>query len=730
VILWSEGVLATDPVDGSSVWILKQRMFSENEKEANELLEEAVDNFSPRDVVDDKPLDQVDLDDIQNRFRAIREERAAQQERLREAEEVLRVARLEGAISQARDQGRVISTTESGAEIFDAQSIIQGDEETLGIIHTILPGVIDSAFGGLIEKVEEITEQDLRENRVFLAVIGGRIVGAIGYAIYDDLQMGSIKMVAVVKVLQNTGIGSALLDQAMRAFLKARDNGRINELRFASLDDAVYMTYFGNRGYRPKIEEGVLTLALAPEPAAVVERRIPVRGPEEVPPAAVEVKVGVAREEVAEVEEEAEAPEVTAEGLEKAGEVINRCFKTELAGSAEPQILIDNITKSRILADELDEITLEWIRSKGAIARIFNDLLIRSEKKFEFLKKIGAENIDMEDFLITRLKIIWLKRGQPDRAPPYSSREKVLKELRTMYPYEIFGQHDMASEEDYFETASGAVVTNKEKVVQGEGPYGNKYHVATIPDESGQEVEVLFGESGFAVVYLGYEANEDDSVVIKTVSDMEEKVALFREAAILQRLKEKGMRDGVVEMRDMGVFVPLDKNGNPEKDAEGNEATSYYMATTWAGASIKFILKDRADRGKAFSAFETKQFAVGILKVLNQLHNKGILHLDIKPANIFLKTIGITDEGEPIYDFSNPILGDFGTTLEVRDTAELKRIYERYGSYLYMPPESTAFAYHSARSDLYAFGWTLYETLMGAFPDNDDPYYYLHNPPE
>jgi serine/threonine protein kinase len=451
----------------------------------------------------------------------------------------------------------------------------------------------------------------------------------------------------------------------------------------------------------------------------------------------VEVRIEAEREEEVEVEveveveEEVEAPGVTAESLEKAAEVINRCFKAALPDSDEPWILVDSITRNQILADEVDEMTLEWMRSKGVIARAFRDLLMRgvARARFEFLKKMGAENIDMEKFLVTRLKMIWLERGQPDRAPPLSSHEEARRELRTMYPEDIFGQHDMKSEEDYFEATSGAVVTNNEKVVQGEAPYGNKYHVATRRDASGQEVEVSFGESGFAVVYIGYEADENDPVAIKTVYDTEEKIILLREAAMLERLEAEGM-EGIVEKRDVGVFVPLDEDGYPEEDADGNEVTSYYMATTWAGDSVEYILRTMAEQGKTFSAYEAKQFAIGFLKILSQLHAKGILHLDIKPDNIFLRPIGTTAAGEPIYDFSNPVLGDFGTALEVRDTASLRRMYERYGTYLYMPPESTSFEYYSARSDMYALGWTLYAAFMGAFPEHDDEYYYLNNPPQ
>ncbi len=100
---------------------------------------------------------------------------------------------------------------------------------------------------------------------------------------------------------------------------------------------------------------------------------------------------------------------------------------------------------------------------------------------------------------------------------------------------------------------------------------------------------------------------------------------------------------------------------------------------------------------------------------LAHAHERGILHLDLKPANILL-----TDEGQPM-------LLDFNLA---RDTkSSLKNAGPLLGGTVsYMSPEHIrAFRREKvsvdARSDLYALGLILYELLTGrpSFPTHDGP---------
>jgi serine/threonine protein kinase len=97
---------------------------------------------------------------------------------------------------------------------------------------------------------------------------------------------------------------------------------------------------------------------------------------------------------------------------------------------------------------------------------------------------------------------------------------------------------------------------------------------------------------------------------------------------------------------------------------------------------------------------------------LNEAHQKGVVHRDIKPGNIMLVDRPDGQYLVKILDFGcaqmMPMLGD--TVLKVTQTGEM------LGSLLYMSPEQCLDGEVDGRSDCYSLGCVLYESLTGKPP--------------
>jgi serine/threonine-protein kinase len=107
-------------------------------------------------------------------------------------------------------------------------------------------------------------------------------------------------------------------------------------------------------------------------------------------------------------------------------------------------------------------------------------------------------------------------------------------------------------------------------------------------------------------------------------------------------------------------------------------------------------------------------YATQVLSALSFAHSHGIIHRDIKPANIMITTHGQVK------------LMDFGIAKNA-DEMHLTRPGMTIGSVYYMSPEQVRGGTVDARSDLYSFGITMYESLTGRKPfEADTSYSVLH----
>ena len=124
------------------------------------------------------------------------------------------------------------------------------------------------------------------------------------------------------------------------------------------------------------------------------------------------------------------------------------------------------------------------------------------------------------------------------------------------------------------------------------------------------------------------------------------------------------------------------------------------------------------DQGQPLDLTRFLSTAIGLARTLGRVHQQGLIHKDIKPANVLVDDAG------------NAWLTGFGIASQLpreRQSPEPPEFIA--GTLAYMAPEQTGRMNRSidSRSDLYSLGVTFYEMLTGSLPFTaSDPMEWVH----
>jgi tRNA A-37 threonylcarbamoyl transferase component Bud32 len=200
----------------------------------------------------------------------------------------------------------------------------------------------------------------------------------------------------------------------------------------------------------------------------------------------------------------------------------------------------------------------------------------------------------------------------------------------------------------------------------------------------GFEIKRTIGRGGMATVFLAIQKSLEREVVIKCLNtDHEDESGDF-----LERFMKEGRI--IASLRHPHIVTIYDI---------GSHGDYVYIAMEYVdGGDLRAKIENRLAPVRALDIVSK----VG--QALEYAHKKGIIHRDVKPANILFRSDG------------TPLLSDFGIAKDYSSDNELTSTGTILGSPFYMSPEQAEGIRTDGRTDIYSLGVIFYEMLTGQKP--------------
>ncbi|HVE14565.1 MAG TPA: serine/threonine-protein kinase, partial [Elusimicrobiota bacterium] len=206
---------------------------------------------------------------------------------------------------------------------------------------------------------------------------------------------------------------------------------------------------------------------------------------------------------------------------------------------------------------------------------------------------------------------------------------------------------------------------------------------AEAPKIPGYVLTALIGSGAYARVWKAWQARTRKIVAVKVFH------------------RQEGV-DWLLLQREVERLIRLDKHPNVVSllDANLSGEPAYYVMDFMEGGSLQSLL----DSGKRPSVEQAAGWMEDVAKALAWVHSKGVIHCDLKPANLLLDDAG----GLRVADFGQSRI--------------LSESHGALGTLYYMAPEQALsygqdeLLFPDARWDVYALGATVYAALSGEPP--------------
>jgi serine/threonine protein kinase len=208
---------------------------------------------------------------------------------------------------------------------------------------------------------------------------------------------------------------------------------------------------------------------------------------------------------------------------------------------------------------------------------------------------------------------------------------------------------------------------------------------------AGYRIDSVIGRGGMGVVYLAEDLSLQRKVALKVLPPDLSGDPKFRERFV----------------RESRLAASLDHpNIVPIFEAKESDGQLYIAMRYVQGMDLKSLILRNGALGLERAIWILTQAA----SALDAAHGAGLIHRDVKPANILVATGGDTGEAEHVY------LSDFGLTKRTSSDSGVTATGQFIGTLDYAAPEQFEGGALDARTDVYSLGCVFYECLTGEVP--------------
>jgi serine/threonine-protein kinase len=210
---------------------------------------------------------------------------------------------------------------------------------------------------------------------------------------------------------------------------------------------------------------------------------------------------------------------------------------------------------------------------------------------------------------------------------------------------------------------------------------------------AGYRIERHVAHGGMGEVYEATQLSLDRRVALKLIA---------RRLGTDERFRKRFRREArTAASIDHSNILPVYETG------ETPDGRLFLAMRFVDGPDLSSMLREQGPLDPGLTVAILRQVA----DALDAAHQRGLVHRDVKPANVMLEAI---ESGWHAY------LTDFGLAKPNDDTSEHTASGEVLGTVDYMAPEQINGAPLDSRADVYSFGCMVYRCLTGELPYKRD----------